>query len=185
MKSQWARWRLKSPASPLFTQPLILAQIKEKNQSSASLAFVREIDRWPVNSPHKGPVTRKMFPFDDVIMTDISLALEQSHNCANVSLVTPNDMSTIGRYNWIQQEKLNVNSVTTSNFQVYVRDFVFLDFHIEKSWLVWYSSWNKWESTGHNLINCMIRNIYKYSKLIYIQCWSFYRHEIRTSRSFW
>ena len=23
----------------------------------------------PVNSPHKGPVTRKMFPFDDVIMT--------------------------------------------------------------------------------------------------------------------
>ena len=26
------------------------------------------IHRWPVNSPHKGPVTRKMFPFDDVIM---------------------------------------------------------------------------------------------------------------------
>ena len=24
--------------------------------------------RWPVNSPHKGPVTRKKFPFDDVIM---------------------------------------------------------------------------------------------------------------------
>ena len=24
---------------------------------------------WPVNSPHNGPVTRKMFPFDDVIMT--------------------------------------------------------------------------------------------------------------------
>ena len=23
---------------------------------------------WPVNSPDKGPVTRKMFPFDDVIM---------------------------------------------------------------------------------------------------------------------
>ena len=35
-----------------------------KHQSSASLAFV-----WgPVNSPHKGPVTRKMFPFDDVIV---------------------------------------------------------------------------------------------------------------------
>ena len=37
-------------------------------QSSASLAFVRGIRRWPVNSPHKRPVTRKMFPFDDVIM---------------------------------------------------------------------------------------------------------------------
>ena len=38
--------------------------------SSASLAFVRGIRRWPVNSSHKGPVTRKMFPFDDVIMND-------------------------------------------------------------------------------------------------------------------
>ena len=39
-----------------------------KHHSSASLAFVRGIHRRPVNSPHKGPVTRKMFPFDDVIM---------------------------------------------------------------------------------------------------------------------
>ena len=28
------------------------------------------IHRWPVKSPHKGPVTRKMFPFDDVIMSN-------------------------------------------------------------------------------------------------------------------
>ena len=41
---------------------------QKKHQSSASLAFVRGIHRWPVNSRHKGPVTRKMFPFDDVIM---------------------------------------------------------------------------------------------------------------------
>ena len=40
---------------------------QRKHQSSASLAFVRGIHRWPVNSPHKGPVTRKMFPFDGVI----------------------------------------------------------------------------------------------------------------------
>ena len=50
-----------------------------QHQSSASLAFVRGIDRRPVNSlrgihrrpvnsQHKGPVTRKMFPFDDIIM---------------------------------------------------------------------------------------------------------------------
>ena len=39
-----------------------------KYQSSASLAFVRGIHRWPVNSPHKGPVMQKMLPFDDVIM---------------------------------------------------------------------------------------------------------------------
>ena len=32
------------------------------------MAFVRGIHQSPVNSPHKGPVTRKIFPFDDVIM---------------------------------------------------------------------------------------------------------------------
>ena len=42
---------------------------QRKRQSSASLAFVRGIHRGPVNSPHKWPVTRKMFPFDDVIMS--------------------------------------------------------------------------------------------------------------------
>ena len=41
---------------------------QRKHQSSPSLAFVRGIHRWPVNSPHKGPVTWTMFPFDDAIM---------------------------------------------------------------------------------------------------------------------
>ena len=41
---------------------------QRKHQSSAPLAFMRGIHRWPVNSPHKGPATPKMFPFDDVIM---------------------------------------------------------------------------------------------------------------------
>ena len=41
---------------------------QRKHQSSASLAFVRGFHRWPVDSPHKGLVTRKTFPFDDVIM---------------------------------------------------------------------------------------------------------------------
>ena len=41
---------------------------QRNHQSSATLTFVRGIHRWAVNSPHKGSVTRKMFPFDDVIM---------------------------------------------------------------------------------------------------------------------
>ena len=64
----WVWYHLKSPASPLFTQPFSGAD-QSKHQSSVSLAFVQGIHRWPVNSPHKWPVTRKMFPFDDVIMT--------------------------------------------------------------------------------------------------------------------
>ena len=41
---------------------------QQKHQSSASLAFVRANHRWPMNSPHKGPVMPKKFPFDDVIV---------------------------------------------------------------------------------------------------------------------
>ena len=41
---------------------------QRKHQSSTPLAFVRGIHREPVDSPHKRPVTRQMFPFDDVIM---------------------------------------------------------------------------------------------------------------------
>ena len=39
-----------------------------KHQSSASLALVCRIHWWPITYPHKWPVPRKMFPFDDVIM---------------------------------------------------------------------------------------------------------------------
>ena len=51
---------------------------QRKHQSSAWLAFKRGIHRWPVNSPHKWPVTRIMFPFDDVIMC-----------CGNIRLTRP------------------------------------------------------------------------------------------------
>ena len=41
---------------------------QRKDQSSASLAFVRGFHWWPVNSPQKEPGKRKLFPFDDVIL---------------------------------------------------------------------------------------------------------------------
>ena len=64
MTSYWPRWRLKSPASRLFTQSFIQTQIKEN---------IKAPRHWPLcgeftGTPPKGPVTRKMFPFDDVIM---------------------------------------------------------------------------------------------------------------------
>ena len=59
---------------------------QRKHQSSTSLAIVRGIPRWPLNSPHKMPVTREMFPFDDVIMlrklaTNVSIAGLQFSQC--------------------------------------------------------------------------------------------------------
>ena len=60
-------------ASQITGVPIVCSTVcsgadQRKHQSSASLAFVWGIHRWPVNSPHKGQVTQKMFPFDDVIM---------------------------------------------------------------------------------------------------------------------
>ena len=52
----------------IICSTICLCACGRKHQSSSSLVFVREIPRWPVDSPDKGPVTRKMFPFDDVIM---------------------------------------------------------------------------------------------------------------------
>ena len=67
---------------------------QRKHQSSASLAFVRRIHRGPVNSPHKWPVTRKMFPFDDVIMEwFICVALDKN-------IPSPYDSSSMWKWRW-------------------------------------------------------------------------------------
>ena len=69
-----------------ITSPTIVYSIvysdadQRKHQSSASLTFVRGIHRGPVNSPHKWPVARKMFPFDDVIMHLWFLTIIQKKN---------------------------------------------------------------------------------------------------------
>ena len=60
-------------ASQIISHTIVYSTVysdadQREHQSSASLAFVRGLHRGPVNSPHKWPVTRKMFPFDDVIM---------------------------------------------------------------------------------------------------------------------
>ena len=60
-------------ASPITSLTIVYSTVysdadQRKHPSSASLAFVLGIHRRPVNSPHKGPVAWKMFPFDDVIM---------------------------------------------------------------------------------------------------------------------
>ena len=60
--------RLKSAASRLFTQPFVQGADQRNHQSSALQAVVGGIYGWLVTFPHKWPVTRKMFPFGDVIM---------------------------------------------------------------------------------------------------------------------
>ena len=74
----WSRWHyndviMSAMATQITGVSIVCSSVgsgedQRKHQSPASLAFVLGIHRWPVNSPHKRPVTRKMFPFDDVIM---------------------------------------------------------------------------------------------------------------------
>ena len=76
-------WRHNGRDGVSSHQPHDCLRNRSLHQSSASLAFVRGIHMWPVNSPHKGSVTRKMFPFDDVIM------IMPGNPLSNMILITP------------------------------------------------------------------------------------------------
>ena len=56
---------------------------ERKHQSSMSLAFLRGIHWWLVNSSHKGPVKRKVVPFDDVIMITLVYFGSWDISCTN------------------------------------------------------------------------------------------------------
>ena len=82
---------------------------QSKHQSSASLAFVWGIHRGPVNSPHKWPVTRKMFPFDDVIMnTFFCMVLIALLNCAVIE--TWHLKNNLCELFWWNSELLNITA---------------------------------------------------------------------------
>ena len=87
---------------------------QRKHQSSASLAFVWGIHRGPVNSPHKWPVTRKMFPFDDVIDGSGSL-FSLVINCMATSW--RGNICSISSFFWLHMWKRS---------QRYIKRFVFL-----------------------------------------------------------
>ena len=60
---------------------------RRSKKTSASPFCVWRIHRWPVNSPHKGPVTRKMLPFDGVIMTfSVIWSTEMAQAISNICL---------------------------------------------------------------------------------------------------
>ena len=75
---------------------------QRKHRSPASLAFVRGIHQWPVNSPHIWPVTRKMFLSDDVTMCpslpvclSVSLSVRLSHTHAHTHTQAIHTLTTM------------------------------------------------------------------------------------------
>ena len=79
---------------------------QRKHQSSASLAFVRGIHRWPVNTQHKGPVTRNVFLFGDVIM--------QFETPCWTRLINPGASELL--VNWWSSNLVNVPKITLFTF---------------------------------------------------------------------
>ena len=82
-------------ASPITSLTIVFLTVysgadQRRHQSSASLAFCEGNSPVTVNSPHKGAVTRKMFPFDVVIMrylTLISQKVQWSHGTCIIRLI--------------------------------------------------------------------------------------------------
>ena len=64
------QWRHKGRDSLSNHQPhdCFLNRLSKKTSKVRVTGLCAGIHRWPVNSPHKCPVTRKVFPFDDVII---------------------------------------------------------------------------------------------------------------------
>ena len=104
---------------------------QRKHQSFASLASVWGIHRRPVNSPHKWPVTRKMFPFDDVIMSWQTCVYDshKHHRIENCSIFIEYDINSIsiGVWRWdnkkfivlkpvIHTRQLNISSIPNAKY---------------------------------------------------------------------
>ena len=71
MSSQWRRNERDGVSNHQPHDCLLKRLFRRKSKKRSKLCvtgLVRGIHRWPVNFPHKRPTTRKMFPFDDVIM---------------------------------------------------------------------------------------------------------------------
>ena len=93
---------------------------QRKHQSSASLAFVRGIHRGPVNSPHKWPVTWKMFPFDDVIITWLSTHRQNSSKsywCLSWGLYKKNEFAFFDIPSLIESVLTRVLTSATPNLR--------------------------------------------------------------------
>ena len=74
-KGQWFGYKLFQWAARFlgwWSNASLLQSGNTKYSGFPSLAFVRGINQWPKNSPSKGPVMPKRFPFDDVIMSCVS-----------------------------------------------------------------------------------------------------------------
>ena len=101
---------------------------QRKYQCYASLAFVRGIHRWPVDSPHKGPVTQKMFPFDDVIVYESC--------CTLIQILLSFDWRRTDEKSWSESTMLYLTDAYISQSALMSSDYLWLN-------NIWRANFNK------------------------------------------
>ena len=118
--SSWARWRLKSPASRLFTQPFIQGADQRKHQSSASLAFVRGIHRGTVWIPYTKPSnveTVSIWWRHHVIDQSLNAGFELT----NSQCLTKSTVGMTVKFTWISLDiDRELSGIRLSNFSMMI-----------------------------------------------------------------
>ena len=152
---------------------------QRKHQSSVPLAFVSEIHRWPMNSPHKGPVTRKIFPFDDVIMHVIQRYFPGARAIARlppVPVKQPYMTSETTKYDllWMYSVSMaaTANKTKCISYGIYHRDFlstcITKDHHLWPGFIpiiVWFIMIGvKWTYIACALTNMYIVRLFHFNK---------------------
>ena len=117
---------------------------QRKHQSSMSLAFVRGIHHWPVNSPHKGPVMEKMFPFDGII---IKRCTKMKHYKYDQFLLIK---LTISQWDWNVIRYILISSTTLAKLQC---SFGALSSHDEHEYIKMMSH----ENQNSNFVSSLFR----------------------------
>ena len=158
---------------------------QRKHQSSASLAFVRGIHRWPANFPHKVPVTRKFFSFHNVIMLyNVNMSHTVADRCPFVLFVyfIRNGDCSVKQSNC---NKTHPNLDATRNCTFLLR--VVTSFHSLCEFarlrfdtiLVWqaYTWWPNYHRVGpgHAWLEVVISNIYVCLRHSYMSYYGGYR----------
>ena len=123
---------------------------QRNHQSSASLAFVRGIHRWPVDSPHKGPVTRKIFP---IWWRHHDQVISLYHGICRVCNNIPQRSQEVGRIhmyvNWSRQSCTDVaSSCPRQKYKVNFSHPFEIDHHISRLalsfWWHWHANYFRW-----------------------------------------
>ena len=121
-------------ASQITSLTIVYPSVYWKHQSSASLAVMRLIHRRPVNSPHKGQVTRKMDPFDDVIMSGIHIHQGNS--------IVPGAITCVTQWQWSSHDICGYTShIYSTQSLIYPELNTKISINVNVSWCVTIQLW--------------------------------------------